>query len=237
MLPWLSGRGAEAVELKINQPSMDAGEIAIEDNSAVTTNGLRPQNARQAHFGELGYGVTDYWWTEIEGNWESGPDGLRLRTVDIENAVRVQEQDDWRPETAIFLEYDQAVARGSADTATIAALLRKDFGPSSTVVNVFLDHDLGPNAQSGVRLRYIGTSTWEIVPPLAPGIEFYGAPGPLSHIAAPSRQDHRLGPVILGHFALGEGSDAEYSVGYLFGLTHTADAGTVVWRLEYDLRF
>ena len=155
--------GADAADLKINPPSMDQGEFDLEDNSIVVLDRGRSDESQQTHFGELGYGVTDYWWTELEGHWESGGDGLRFRTVDFENAFRLIRQDDFWPETALFLEYDQATKAHSADSATVAGLFRKDIGPSSTTLNILFDHDIGPAAQTGTRLRYVGISTWQVV--------------------------------------------------------------------------
>jgi hypothetical protein len=226
-----------AAELKINPPSVPQGELSIEDNSSVIVERGKSTDTAQSHFAELGYGVTDFWWTEIEGHWQSAEDGLAFSTVDFENAFRVLRQGEYWPETAVFLEYDRAVATHTADQATIAGLFTKDFGPSSTTLNVLFDHDLGPYAGTGTRLRYAGISTWEVVPVFAPGIQFFGQPGRLGDFLRLGAQDQRLGPAIAGAFDLERVGGLDYRLAYLFGLTAASPTGTVVWELEYTFRF
>ncbi|HEX7968635.1 MAG TPA: hypothetical protein VF502_10465 [Stellaceae bacterium] len=228
---------APAADFKINPPSLEPGEVSLEDNSAVVTSRGRSNDSKHSHFAELGYGVTEYWWTEVEGHWASGEDGLKFRTVDFENAFRVLRQGTWWPETAIFVEYDHAVDRSSPEQATLGGLFRKDFGPSSTVLNVLFDHDLGRNAMSGVRLRYTGISTWQIVPAFAPGVEVFGEAGRLLSFTSVNGPDHRLGPALSGGMDIAGLGELGYNIAYLFGLAPTSPNGTVVWRLEFDFRF
>jgi hypothetical protein len=226
-----------AAELKLNPPSIEAGEFSLENNSAVVLRRARPADAARTHFVELGYGVTDYWWTEVEGQWNTSDGRLKFRTVDFENAVRLVPQGSYWPETALFVEYDQAVAARSADSATLAGLFRKDVGAWNLLLNVFLDHEFGRDASTGTRLRYAGISTWTVRRPFAPGIQFFGQPGKLLHFDRARAQDHRLGPVLAGAVEIEGTGEVAYSVGYLYGLTPAAPAATLAWRLELDVRF
>jgi hypothetical protein len=228
---------AGATDFKINPPSIEQGEVSVEDNSAVIVSRGRSTDSTHSHFAELGYGVTDFWWTEVEGYWDSGADGVKFRTVDVENAFRLLRQESWWPETALFVEYDHAVDRFSPETATLGGLFRKDLGPSSTTLNVLFDHELGRDAKTGLRLRYTGISTWQFVPEFAPGIEVFGDAGRLVSFTTENGQDHRLGPAISGSVDIAGLGELGYNLAYLFGLTPTSPKGTLVWRLEFDRRF
>ncbi len=232
-----STAAAIAAELKINPPSIPQGELDVEDNSSVIAERGRSTDTAQAHFAELGYGVTDFWWTEIEGHWESAENGLAFRTLDFENAFRLLREGEYRPETSVFFEYDQAIAAHTAGQATVAGLFGKDFGPSSTTLNLLFDHDVGPYAGKGTRLRYVGVSTWEVVPAFAPGVQFFGQPGRLGDFLRLSAQDHRLGPAVAGAIDIDSFGGLGYRLAYLFGLTAASPSGTVAWELEYNLRF
>jgi hypothetical protein len=230
-------RAAGGAEIKINPPSMEQGEVSIEDNSAVIAKRGRSRDSAQTHFAELGYGVADYWWTEVEGHWETGENGLKFRTVDFENAFRLVRQEGPWPETALFLEYDHATDARSPEAATVGALLRKDLGPSTTVLNLLFDHEFGRNQNAGTRLRYLGSSTWQVVPEFAPGIQFFGAPGKVLSFERTGAQDHRIGPVLAGAVDIEGKGELGYSIAYLFGLTPAAPRATLVWRVEYDIHF
>jgi hypothetical protein len=227
---------ARAADLKINPPSIEEGEIDMEDNSEVLLNRGRSTDAGQTHFGEFGYGIRDWWWSEVETHWDNGNNGLRARTVDFENAFRLQPQTDYWPESAIFLEYDHANDGQSPESTTVGGIFQKDFGPSSTTLNVLFDHDFGRNALPGLRLRYIGISTWEIVDAFAPGVEFFGLPGKLPSFDRASTQDHRLGPAFTGAVDVNERVSFGYTAGYLFGLSTGAPNSTLIWRLELDIK-
>ncbi len=228
---------AFAAELKINPPTEEEGQVSLEDNSALVLRRGHSSDPHQTHFAELGYGVTEYWWTEIEGHWESDSGGLKYRTADFENAFRVLREGQWLPVTSLFLEYDQPTDGKTPSTATIGGLFGKTFGPSRTVINLLLDHDMGRNAGTGVRLRYNGISTWEILPEIAPGIEFFGEPGKLGDFGRTGAQDHRVGPVLHGATEIEEIGDFAYNIGYVFGVTPAAPRGTLVWRLEFGRDF
>ncbi len=230
-------QAGRAAELKINPPSVDQGVVSLENNSAVVLRRGRSTDAAQTHFAELGYGVTDYWWTELEGHWESGADGLRFRTLDFENAFRLVPQQTYWPETALFLEYDWPVDGRSPESANVAALFRKDIGPSMTLLNLLFEREFGRNAGAGTSFRYIGLSTWQLLPEIAPGVEFFGVPGRIGHFDKLGVQDHRIGPVLTGGVDIAGAGELEYSLGYLLGLTQAAPIGTLVWRLEYGVRF
>ena len=227
---------ARAADIKINPPSIEEGEIDIEDNSQVVLNRGRSTDAGQTHFGELAYGIRDWWWTEVETHWDDGHKGLRSRTLDFENAIRLRPQDEYWPESAVFIEYDHAVDGVSPETATAGGVFQKDVGPSSTVLNVLFDHDLGRNALTGVRLRYTGVSTWKIADPLAPGVEFFGVPGKLLNFDRASAQDHRIGPVLTGAAKVEGLGEFGYTAGYLFGLSPGAPHSTLIWRLEFNTK-
>jgi hypothetical protein len=233
----LAAPGADAADFKINPTSIDPGVISLEDNSAVIAQRGRSTDSAQAHFFELAYGVTEYWWTEVEGHLESGSDGLRFRTVDFENAFRLTRQSGFWPETALFLEYDQPVTRTSPQAATVGGLFREDLGPSSTTVNVLFSREYGTGAAPGTQLTYTGMSIWTVWPEASPGLRFFGAPGRVGNFNRPSAQDQRIGPALAGSFEFKGGSAVEYSIAYLFGLTRAAPHGTVIWGLEYDFRF
>ena len=74
-------------------------------------------------------------------------------------------------------------------------------------------------------------------PPIEPGFQAYGQPGPFGHFAALGQQDHRVGPQLFGKVEkIGPGS-LNWNGGVLFGLTPAAPRLTLRWQAEYELHF
>jgi hypothetical protein len=228
---------AEAADLRIFSPIVEAGRVELENNSSVSFDRSPRRNNQQSHFGEIGYGVTDFWRTEIEGNWEGGDGGIRLRTLDNENIFHVLKSAKTWLDLGLLEEYDHAVDGHTPDTLTLGTLFQKEIGPSQTIVDVFFDRQFGRHAMTGTTLRYAGRSVWEIAPLFAPGIEFYGQPGRVSRLPDYGLQDHRLGPGIAGRLEIEGFGEIGYDVAYVFGLTPATPKETVVWRLELGIRF
>lgn len=231
------GPVAHAAELRIFSPRVEQGRVDVENNSAVTFDRSADRNRQQTHFGEIGYGMTDFWRTEIEGHWESDVDGLRFRTLDNENIFQLLSSERHWLDAALLEEWDHAVDRRSPDVLTFGALVEKDVGASHTILNVFFDREFSRNATPGTILRYAGRSVWQLTPLIGAGAEFYGNAGRIGHMGAFDQQDHRLGPALAGELDLGRLGEIGYDVAYVFGLTSAAPEGTVVWRFEYGFRF
>lgn len=229
---------ATAAELRIFSPVVpEQGQVEVENNSSVTFDRSRQRDGQQTHFGEVGYGVTDFWRTELEGHWESDEDGLRLRTLDNENIVQLSSQRRSWIDFALFEEWDQAVDRRTPDVLTLGTLFQKRIGLSQTVVDVFLDRQFSRNAAPGTTLRYAGRSIWQVTPLVGPGVEFYGQPGRIGHFGDFDGQDHRLGPALAGELEIEGVGEVGYDIAYVFGLTPASPQGTVVWRVEFGRKF
>lgn len=235
---WPAPAGAVEAELRVFSPVVEEDELDIENNSSLTFDKSRPLDKQQTYFNELGYGVTDFWRTELEGVWDTGSERHpRLRTVDFENDFWILHQDEHWLDGALLVEYDHAVDGSSPESFELGPLLQKTVGQSTTNLNVFFGRDIGRNAMHGTEMIYIGQSTWTLTPLLAPGVKFFGVPGSLGNLPAVSQQDHRLGPILTGDVDFGEAGTLSYNLGYLFGLTPGAPSGTLVGRLEYNLHF
>jgi len=233
----LPGAPADAADFRIFSPIVERGQLDLENNSAVSFDRSPRRNNQQSHFGELGYGVTDFWRTELEGSWEGGADGIRLRTLDNENILHVVEGTQHGLDVGLLEEFDKAVDGHAPDILTLGALFQKDAGPSETILDLFVDRHFGRHATTGSILRYAARSTWAITPAVAPALELYGQPGRIGRWPASAEQDHRLGPGIAGRWDVEGLGELGYDVAYVFGLTPAAPKETIVWRLELGIRF
>ena len=104
-------------------------------------------------------------------------------------------------------------------------------------LNLLFSKEVGRNRTDDTPFFYAWQSRLRLDPHFEPGIEIYGQ---IDDIAAPGKladQRHRAGPVVAGLHSLAPYGKIKYEVGYLFGLTHATEEGTVRWRLEYEIPF
>lgn len=228
---------------------IDFGEIEIEHNGdAVFDN--RPQfTGATSYTLELGTGVTPWWNTEIELGWDRDPgygEPTLLTQVVTENMFQLtQPGADWL-DTGFYIEYGQSLTRGAhaeSNEVTFGPAIGKDIGRTTSIVNLFLTRQLGPDQDShGLDFTYAWQTRWNLWAPLNPAVEFYGDTGTLGSTPQFAKQPLIAGPVALGELrfsqlGLGQAGVVKYELGWLFGLTPASSRGTLRWRLEVEIPF
>ena len=230
-------RPAIGADLRIFSPVVEPGQTELGESGSTTRDRRQRQNDQQAHFAELGYGVTEYWRTEIEGHWETGEDGVRFRSVDNENIFHLLSADRYWADVALLAEFDASVDGGTPHFLTLGPLFQKQIGRSLTTLDIFFDRQFGHGATYGTTLRYLGRSIWQTSELISPALEIYGEFGRIGRFGKLASQDHRIGPALTGALDLPGIGPVGYDVGYLFGATPNAPSGTIEWRFEFDVRF
>ncbi|HIJ61096.1 MAG TPA: hypothetical protein HPQ04_00240, partial [Rhodospirillaceae bacterium] len=225
-------------DFKIDQPYVEEGEYELEYEGFVARDKLHDRDNEQGHLVSLGYGFTDYWRLELGGNVvrDSQTGRSSYAGTSVENVFQLTEAGEYWADAGLMAKYAWASRRGDRDQIELEPILRKDFGRAFVVANLVLAHDVGRHAAGSPDLSYGVQAAWRVDSLIAPAVEVFGDLGRLNHLGTVDRQDHRLGPGLVGQFPLGPGK-VKYDVGYLFGLTGGAADGTVKLDAEYELRF
>ncbi|HYB50540.1 MAG TPA: hypothetical protein VED47_05465 [Burkholderiaceae bacterium] len=235
-----------AADFKVWTPDVNQGLIELETVGDVATDPNASRSGEQSYTVEAEYGVTSWWLTELEFEFNRDPgenQSTYFSQITSENLFQFTERSQYWVDVGFFAEYGQAMQRGNPNETTFGPVLRKDFGGTSNSINLFLEKDLGPNAVSRPAFLY----AWETridawVRTLGrfvvePGFQIYGQPGRLGQFPSWNHQDTRAGPQFFGKvLSLGPGT-LEWNGGVLFGLTSAAPKTTVRWQLEYELHY
>ena len=226
---------SHAADFKVYYPNVTQGEFEFE-NRAFDTLDKDPDagNGRNVT-SELGYGVTDWWFTEIENEFKKDPrDQWRYTAVATENVFQLVPQGSGFVDLGFFAEYELSMRRGDPDSFNFGPIIQKQFGHWLATANLLVQADIGgdqpepPHFHYGLEVKYL------LTPLFSPGVQAFGDPGPFSGFDRFSQQDHRLGPVIFGTWNLFPGK-INYQAGYLFGLTRETPNGTMKFLLEYEI--
>jgi hypothetical protein len=243
MLALIAATGVTATakaDFKVHLPDAEFGEWEGELIGSYGTSGRAATDNEQSLVPEFGYGVTNFWHTELEfeTNRPAGPGNhLSFTQLTWENQFPFTERGEYWLDPGFFFEYGQVLSKGVPNETTFGPILRKEFFHTINTVNLFIEKDIGGFASGRPVFTYALESRLALGTPVEPGIQAYGTPGPFGHFATAGAQDHRIGPQLFGSVAqLGPGS-LKWNAGILFGLTAAAPRRTLRGQLEYEVHF
>ena len=168
---------------------IDLGELEIEHNGDAVFDRRPDQKGAASYTLELGTGLTPWWHSEIEFGWDRDPGGNQptlLTQVVTENMIQLTEPGEYFVDSGFYVEYGQSMTRGAAagpNEITFGPVFGKDIGRTTSLVNLFLTRQLGPDQTShGLDFSYAWQTRWNLWTPLSPAVEIYGDAGELGHM-------------------------------------------------------
>ncbi len=180
---------------------------------------------------ELGYGVTERWYTEIgvefEKEGESGADPS-TEGIEIENKVMLTEPGEYWLDVGAKNEIFYNTS-GGADKTELKLLLAKKTAKFYHLANLGAELEFGEDAESGFETSAAWSSRYRWKPVFEPGFEIHSEFGNTNDNSDHDEQKHQIGPV-----AYGKIGEIKYDVGYLFGATDAVPDGTIKFILEYE---
>jgi hypothetical protein len=211
------------------------GELELEHRGAVDFDRDPDVNHHQNYKAAIGYGVTDFWKTEIEGEFNKEPGRkANYEATDFENIFRVLPEGKYWLDLGLFAEYELAADKGDPDEVHFGPIVQKSFGPMIATLNPFFAHEVGSHAAASMEFEYGTQLRYRWLEQFEPGVEAFGRPGEIRGFRPLAEQEHKIGPVAYGRFGFGRYGAIKYEAGVLFGLTHGSPDRTVKWLVEYE---
>lgn len=234
-------------DFKIWTPDVNLGELALENVGDAGFDPNPDKNGERSYTLEVEYGVTNWWQTELEFefNRDPGPNmGTRFTQLTSENLFQFTERGEYWLDAGFFAEYGQAMLKGNPNETTFGPIFRKDVWGLSNTINLFMEKDLGPHSSGRPQFLWAWETpvdalqiSWGQNFTIEPGFQYYGVPGPIGHFGRWSEQDNRAGPQVFGKiFNLGPGT-VEWNAGVLIGLTNAVPKLTPRWQIEYEIHY
>jgi hypothetical protein len=229
---------ADIGELKVYSPLIETGVVEIEYRGAYTFDSDAAKDGAESQKTSLGYGVTDWWFVEAYGEWARDPGGTtHFDGTEWESIFQLTEPGEFWANLGLLAAYERVQNRKTdSDEFEIGPLIERDFGATTTDVNLMLTRQIGPFiSQRGVGFSYAWETRWRLLPQFQPAVEAFGDVGSIGYVERVSAQQHLLGPAVTGRFTLGPiPGNIQYDVGYLFGLTSASPKGAVKLVVEYE---
>lgn len=187
----------------------------------------------------LGYGLNDFWFSEIYGKWEGGSgEATKLKAFEWENKFQLTPQGKYPVDIGLVTELE--VPRDSAERREfkIGSLFQTDYGRTQLNANLLLERKFGGSQKSNYGNQWEAGYQWQIKyrarPVFEYGLQGFGNVGPWNDWAATDKQEHLAGPAVFGHISLSGRQKIVYNAALLAGLNKSAPDYRVRFQGEYE---
>lgn len=214
-------------------PHVEYGEREIDFKSGT---GLVPGKDRE-HVSSLGvgYGATDYWFTELYLKRETaGREGLSI--AEFENKFQLTETGKYPVDVGIITEIEAPLQGGHPYEFKFGPLFQTDLGKLQLNANVLFESTFGGGDKQEhiTKAGYQWQAKYRWRPALEFGAQGIGEVGQWDHWDDSDAQKHRLGPAVFGKIALGNQKAIRYNAAWLFGVSDAAEKHTIRAQVEYE---
>ncbi len=209
---------------QVYSPLVEKGELELEYKASVDFDNNSKKDDKQKHNFGIGYGFTDWWFSEIYGELEKVPQGdTEFEHVKWENRFQLSEPGAWALDTGLYAEYEFAAEDEANDEIEMKILLEKQIDNFVHTANLNLEAEFGDEDEVVPGLSWASRYRWKEY--LEPGVEVF--------LEFDEKGKDFIGPVISGKVF----QSLKYNLGYLFGVSDDAPDGQLKWILEWEQRF
>jgi hypothetical protein len=192
------------------------------------------EDDRERQFvGEIGYGVTPWWKTELGvGTTRVPGESYKLDEVEWENIFALTEPGRYWLDLGLFAElaYDHPERRNAI---ALGPMFQKEIDAFQGNLNVFFERELGSSTEPGAAINYEWQIKWRGNPRFEPGAQGFGTLGRTSDFG--HRTQSNIGPAFFGQVPTGGRSKLKYDAAVLFGLNKSTPDTTLRFEIEYEL--
>jgi len=183
----------------------------------------------------LGYGATQWWFTEVYAKLErDGGGSAHFDAFEWENKFQLTDPGEYPVDLGVLVELEVPHDRDEGYELKLGPLLQKDFGLVQVNANAFLKRHYRASEPEVTELLY----QWQVKYRWREAFEFgaqgFGDVGKWDDWDAAREQSHIAGPAVFGKLRLGGRQALVWNAGYLFKVSHAAPDHTLRAQVEYE---
>ena len=217
---------------KVFEPTVVQGEFELELLGGYQWWRNNDENRLRQFVGEVGYGVTSWWKTELGvGTTRLPNESYHLDELEWENIFALTEPGQYWVDLGLFAELARDYAEGRNEIA-IGPMFQKEIGSVQANVNVFFARELGAGAEPGAEVSYQYQVKWRGDSRFEPGLQGFGTMGRTNDFG--HQTESNIGPAFFGQIPTGGRSKLKYNAAVLFGLNHNTPDTTLRFQIEWE---
>jgi len=218
---------------KVFEPTVVQGEFELELLGGYQWWHNNEEDRLRQFEGEVGYGVTSWWQTELGvGTTRLPNESYRLDELEWENIFALTEPGQYWLDLGLFAALVRDYGEGR-NAIAIGPMFQKEVGPVQANFNVFFGRELGADAEPGAEIAYQWQLKWRGNPRFEPGLQGFGTMGRTNDFG--HQTEANIGPAFFGQIPTGGRSKLKYNAAVLFGLNNNTPDTTVRFQIEYEM--
>lgn len=184
----------------------------------------------------VGYGATEWWFTEFYAkyNRQTPGNGTRYDAWEWENKFQLTETGKYPVDVGFLLELEHPQDRNEGWEVKWGPLLQTDFDKWQLNGNVLFERHYRAAASSDTELNYQWQVKYRWHPELEVGVQAFGALGKWDDWQPSDQRSHQVGPAIFGKFALGNHQAIKYNAAWLIGMSQGSPDQAFRLQTEYE---
>ena len=213
-------------------PSVTNGERELDFKYGAASRKNEP--SQQAASLGVGYGATEWWFTEFYVKGEREGNRSFYDAVEWENKFQLTETGKYPIDIGFLLEIEHPTDRAEGWEVKWGPLFQAEFDQVQVNFNPLLTNISRTVEENGTYLGYQLQVKYRWHQVLEFGAQGFGDMGVWNHLLPTSEQSHRMGPALFGKYSLGGKEAIVWNAGLLFGLTTSSPDCNFRMQAEYE---
>jgi hypothetical protein len=183
----------------------------------------------------VGYGATEWWFTEIYLKSEHQSPDPRLNIAEFENKFQLTETGKYPVEVGLITEFELPL-NGDREPYEFkyGPLFQTEYRKLQLNVNLLLETKFGNGNQTETAFQYQWQVKYRWRMQFEFGLQGFGETGEWDNWASSDEQEHKLGPTIFGKVPVGSHAAVKYNAAWLVGMTDATPDNTFRMQMEYE---
>lgn len=217
-------------------PTVEQGEREIDFKFGV---GTPPDSDTQTVYSlGLGYGVNEYWFTEVYLKREQEGSASDVTLAEWENKFQLLETGKYPFELGVITELEAPVSESGPWEVKAGPLLQTEFGKVQLNGNLLFERKYSSD-NSGIQYATEVSYQWQVKYRLQPEFEFgaqgLGSMGEWDNwINSKAEEGRSVGPAIFGKVPVGSRQAVKYNAAWLLGSGANTNEHTFRMQVEYE---